>query len=85
MKAVASLPNLSDRTLRRRLAGEGTSFSAIAGEFQRQVATRQLRRAGAPTEDVAANTGYSDAASLRRAFIRWANMSPAQCRRLGQG
>ncbi len=84
MKTVASLLNLSDRTLRRRLAEEGTSFSAIAGEVQRQVATRQLRCAEARIADVAADAGYSDAANFRRAFIRWTSMSPAQYRRLRQ-
>jgi len=85
MKAVASLLGLGDRTLRRRLAEEGTTFSAIAGEVQRRIATRQLDCAQVRIEDVAANSGYSDAANFRRAFIRWTNMSPAQYRRSRQG
>ena len=84
MKTVAALLHLSDRTLRRRLAEEGTSFTAVAGEVQRRIATRELRCAGARIEDVAANSGYSDAANFRRAFIRWTSMSPAQYRRMRQ-
>jgi len=84
MKTVASLLKLSDRTLRRRLAEEGTSFSAVAVEVQRRIATQQLKCAETRIEDVAANSGYSDAANFRRAFIRWTSMSPAQFRRAQQ-
>ncbi len=84
MKTVAALLHLSDRTLRRRLAEEGTSFTAVAGEVQSRIATRELRSAQVRIEDVAANSGYSDAANFRRAFIRWTSMSPAQYRRMRQ-
>lgn len=85
MKTVAALLHVSDRTLRRRLAEEGTSFSAVAGQVQRRIATRQLKCAETRIEDVAAISGYSDASNFRRAFIRWTSMSPAQYRRMQQG
>ena len=84
MKAVASLMKVSDRTLRRRLAQEGTSFSAIAVQVQCRIATQRLRRSEASVEQVAADSGYSDSANFRRAFIRWTSMSPAQFRRMQQ-
>ena len=59
-------------------------FSAVAGEVQRRIATQQLKCAETRIEDVAANSGYSDAANFRRAFIRWTSMSPAQFRRAQQ-
>lgn len=81
MKAVASALKMTDRTLRRRLAGEGTSFSDIADQVRCSVARQHLQRPGASIEQVAALTGFSDAANFRRAFLRWTGMTPAQFRR----
>ncbi len=82
MKAVASSMQITDRTLRRRLADEGTSFSTIAHDVKYRVATQHLTGSRASIEQVAAIAGFSDSANFRRAFIRWTNISPAQYRRL---
>ena len=82
MKAIASSLKMTDRTLRRRLADEGTSFSAISRHVKYAVATGHLKSSDASIEQVAAFTGFSDPANFRRAFIRWTNMTPAQFRRL---
>jgi AraC-like DNA-binding protein len=84
MQAVASVLKMTDRTLRRRLADEGTSFSAISHHVRYCVATRHLKERGASIEQVAAITGFSDPANFRRAFIRWTQMTPAQFRRRAQ-
>lgn len=80
MKAVASALKMTDRTLRRRLAGEGTSFSDIADQVRCSMARQHLQRPGASIEQVAALTGFSDPANFRRAFLRWTGMTPAQFR-----
>jgi AraC-like DNA-binding protein len=82
MKAVASSLKMTDRTLRRRLAEEGTSFSAISRHVKYSVATRHLKASDISIEQVAAFTGFSDPANFRRAFIRWTSMTPAQFRRM---
>ena len=82
MNAVASSLKMTDRTLRRRLADEGTSFSSISRLVKYSVATRHLKSSEASIEQVAAFAGFSDPANFRRAFIRWTNMTPAQFRRL---
>lgn len=82
MKTVASALKMNDRTLRRRLADEGTSFSAISHNVKYGVATRHLKESGISIEQVAAIAGFSDPANFRRAFIRWTSMSPAEFRRL---
>lgn len=84
MKAVASMLKMTDRTLRRRLADEGTSFSTISHHVRYRVATQQLKGSAASIEQIAAIAGFSDPANFRRAFIRWTSMSPAQYRRLQQ-
>lgn len=83
MKAVAAALNMTDRTLRRRLADEGTSFTAISHRLKYCVATQHLKRSAASVEQIAAIAGFSDPANFRRAFIRWTHMSPAQFRRHG--
>jgi len=82
MKAIASSLKMTDRTLRRRLADEGTSFSTISRHVKYSVATRHLKGSEVSIEQVAAFAGFSDPANFRRAFIRWTSMTPAQFRRL---
>lgn len=82
MKTVASVLKMTDRTLRRRLADEGTCYSTIANEFKYGVATRHLKDSGISIEQIAGIAGFSDPANFRRAFIRWTSMSPAAFRRL---
>ena len=84
MKAVAGALKMTDRTLRRRLAGEGTSFATIADQVRYSLATQHLRRPEASVEQIAAMTGFSDSANFRRAFLRWTGMTPTQFRRLQQ-
>lgn len=80
MKVVAHELRMTERTLRRRLAQEGTSFSAIADEVKYTVATHYLEGSRASVDEIAELAGFSDAANFRRAFIRWTRMSPAQFR-----
>ena len=84
MQAVASTLKMTDRTLRRHLAGEGTSFSMIADQVRYSMATQHLQRSQVSVEQVAAMTGFSDPANVRRAFLRWTGMTPARFRRVQQ-
>jgi AraC-like DNA-binding protein len=81
MRAVASALKMTDRTLRRRLADEGTTFSTISHDIKYRVATQHLRSSEVSIEQIAAIAGFSDSANFRRAFFRWTSMSPAQFRR----
>jgi AraC-like DNA-binding protein len=72
---------LSSRTLKRRLADEGTDFSTILDDQRRQRALLLLRSADLSVEDVAARVGYSDVANFTRAFRRWAGTTPTAYRR----
>jgi len=82
MQAVASTLKMTDRTLRRHLACEGTSFSRIADQVRYSLAAQQLQSPQASVEQVAAMTGFSDPANFRRAFVRWAGMTPARFRQV---
>jgi AraC-like DNA-binding protein len=84
MQAVASTLKMTDRTLRRHLACEGTSFSMIADQVRYGMARQHLQGSQASVEQVAAMTGFSDPANFRRAFLRWTGMTPARFRRVQQ-
>jgi AraC-like DNA-binding protein len=81
LEAVASQLELSPRTLRRRLASEGVSFSTLADQRRRDEALRLLRSSRLSIEDVARQLGYTNASTFVRAFHRWTGQTPKQYRR----
>lgn len=77
---VARALGMSVATLRRRLSEAGASFRALSSEVRRDAAA-SLLVTGRGLEDVAAELGFSDARSLRRACNTWFGMTPAEYRR----
>jgi len=71
---VAADLAISERTLRRLLHAEGTSFQAELDALLARVALERLSRA--PVEAVAAELGFSEVAAFRRAFRRWYGAPP---------
>jgi AraC-like DNA-binding protein len=78
---VARALHLSPRTLKRRLAAEGASFSDIVEHARRERALLLLRSHELSLEDVAERLGYSDVANFTRAFRRWTGATPGAYRR----
>jgi len=77
---IASVLGTSARTLKRQLAAEGTSFSAVLDEERRERALLLLRVPGASVKDVANRLGFANIANFTRAFHRWTGRSPTQHR-----
>lgn len=77
---VARALGMSVATLRRRLAEEGASFRTLSSDVRRDAAA-SLLATGRGLEDVAAELGFSDARSLRRACRVWFDMTPDEYRR----
>ncbi|RZQ60616.1 AraC family transcriptional regulator [Amycolatopsis suaedae] len=77
MAEVAAALNLSERTLRRRLAEAGTSFRQLADEVRQAVAEELLATGALTVQDVAVRLGYAEASSFIYAFKRWKGMTPA--------
>ncbi len=77
---VARAMHTSPRTLKRRLATEGTSFSAILEEARR-LRAEQLLRSDRGLDAIASELGYADAASFSRAFRRWTGRAPGAWRK----
>jgi len=77
---TAELMGFSVRTLQRRLAALGLSYSHLVDEV-RFIKARELIQAREKLADVATHLGYADAGSFTRAFERWTGMSPLQYRK----
>lgn len=84
VEAVADALHMSERTLKRQLAQEGTTFSDILEDIRRQMAMRLLDANGKSTERIAEDLGYSDVANFNRAFKRWTGTTPGQYRKAQQ-
>jgi len=78
---VAERMHVSERTLKRRLAERGTSFSKLVDELRRDRALLLVRAGEHSVEEIARRTGYADAANFTRAFRRWTGQTPRAFRR----
>jgi AraC-like DNA-binding protein len=81
LEDVARRLGMSTRTLKRKLAGEGTSFSQILDEERRERALLLVHSPELSLEQVAERVGYTDLANFTRAFRRWTGTTPAAFRR----
>ena len=69
---------MSERTLRRKLREEKSSYRELVDELNRDMAIRYLRDTDLTVENIADSLGFSDAANFRQAFQRWTNATPHQ-------
>ena len=77
---IAKQYGLSERTLRRRLAEEGTAYRTLLDEVRLELARTYLSSTGLPVAEIAVLLGYDDPANFRRAFKRMQRQSPADFR-----
>ncbi len=75
MGQLAAALGMTERTLRRRLAAEGTGYQRVLDDVRSGLAARLLA-VGLPVADVAARLGYSDASALVHAHRRWTGRPP---------
>ena len=73
---VASRLGMSQRTLARHLAEEGTSFSAMLTEIRRDLATRYLKDESLSISQIAWLLGFQDLGAFSHAFKRWNGTAP---------
>jgi AraC-like DNA-binding protein len=77
---VADMLHMNERTLRRKLEIEETSFGKIVDDVRESLATQYLKTTRMTTEDIAFLVGFNDVANFRRAFKRWTGKSPSAYR-----
>ncbi len=79
MATVARELCITERTLHRRLAAEGTSYRALLDEV-RATLSAELLHSGLTVEETARRLGYSETAAFTRAHIRWNGHAPSRRR-----
>ncbi|MET3860737.1 AraC-like DNA-binding protein [Dietzia sp. 2505] len=79
MAEVAGELHVDVRTLRRRLAAEGTSFRRVLDEVRHHRAL-ELLALRVPVSEVARELGYSETATFTRTFTRWEGVPPSRVR-----
>jgi AraC-like DNA-binding protein len=77
---VAKALHVSPRTLKRRLAEHGTTFTRVLDTMRQQRALLLLEHRDTTIDEIAARLGYSDVANFTRAFKRWTNTTPGKVR-----
>ncbi len=78
---VAAKLALTERTLRRRLTGEGTSFRQLYIDARLAIAYELLASAGLNVETVSWRVGYAEPASFARAFAKKYGKTPGEIRK----
>lgn len=78
--AIAKTLHMSERTLRRRLEAENTSYQTIVNDVRNHLARQYLADTDLSVADVGALIGFEDLANFRQAFRKWNGITPAQFR-----
>ncbi|BFM39265.1 AraC family transcriptional regulator ligand-binding domain-containing protein [Synechocystis sp. LKSZ1] len=81
IEVAAEIAQISVRTLQRRLAEEGLTYSQLISRLRYQRAIYWLVNSDLKMIEIAAELGYQDAAHFTRAFKRWTGVSPQAFRR----
>ena len=80
LEHLAEKLHVSPRTLRRKLAKEGTNFQQLITAVRSSLAKELLLCQELSIEEVAVRLGYSDSTSFHHAFKRWTGFSPRSYR-----
>lgn len=77
---VAATLFVSERTLKRRLQEEKSSFQHLVDQVRLERAGDLLQNTSMNLSQIADALGYADAANFTRAFKRWTGISPSHYR-----
>jgi AraC-like DNA-binding protein len=80
LAAVAEALGIGERTLARRLAGEGTPFRRVVDELRRDLATGYLADPELSLSQIAYLLGYAEQSAFTSAFRRWTGQPPRRFR-----
>lgn len=72
--------NLSERTLQRRLADEGSHYQQLLNDTRQQLAEHHLSSSDLPAAEIALLLGYSEPSVFFRAFRQWTGLTPGEYR-----
>lgn len=78
---IAAKLAIAERTLRRRLTDEGTSFREIYTDARMLIAHELLEVANLNVESVSWRVGYAEPASFARAFAKKYGKTPGEIKK----
>ena len=85
MVRIAEEIGISERTLRRKLDDEGTTFAALRDEVRLTVARALLERTELPIGEIASVLGFASPGIFSEAFQRQTGTAPSKWRRARRG
>ena len=85
VEKVARLFCLHERTFKRRLQAEGTTFRALLSQVRYEIARQLLRDTRLGSADIAHALGYADIACFNHAFRRWSGTNATTWRARHRG
>ncbi|MDH5752229.1 MAG: AraC family transcriptional regulator [Deltaproteobacteria bacterium] len=81
IKDVASSMGMSQRTLQRKLADQGITFTDMLSESRVELARSYLDQPHLNITDIALLLGFSETGSFTRIFRKWQGLTPTEYRR----
>jgi AraC-like DNA-binding protein len=84
VERLALAAGMSLRTLQRRLAEEGTSFSDLLEAARRDMALHRIAASDGSLSVVSATVGFARQSALTRAVRRWTGQAPSALRKSGR-
>lgn len=81
LESLASQLAMSPRTLQRKLAAEGESFTQVLETMRMELADHYLRRTDSSIMEIALLLGFSQASAFSHAFRQARGISPADFRK----
>lgn len=80
LSVIAQQLDLTERSLRRRLQEQGTSFKEVLDGVRKELAQLLLEDESFSLIDIAFLLGFSEQSAFSRAFKRWLGVTPSQYR-----
>jgi AraC-like DNA-binding protein len=80
-QAVARALGMSERTLSRKLADEGTTYEELVDQLRRSLAFQYIKAQSISMSQIAWLLGYEGSTSFSHAFARWTGRSPSAVRK----
>ena len=77
---VAQRLSISESTLQRRLAKEGSKFQQLLDQIRYRLALEYLQTTDLPVYEIADLLDFDNPANFRKAFKRWSSTTPSKIR-----
>ncbi|KGD64884.1 AraC family transcriptional regulator [Alcanivorax nanhaiticus] len=78
LENAASELGMSGRTMRRKLAENGTSYQKELDNVRQKLAREYFSRGGESITELALMLGFTDSSAFAKAFRRWTGLSPTE-------